>query len=425
MTVREAQSVPASWQQVNSTKTAVRFHTPQTIKLQGRLEVLRDEVKRTARVAWIEFLQLCDVKLHTKMRHFVRSLGELDALLSLSVVSTLPGYTRPTYRNEKTKLTAAAAREEEQGGGGGGEEGKDEEGGRDGDNSEIKIIAGRHPMAERLMERNGNTFISNDVHLRCRHQNRCCQIVTGPNMGGKSSYVRMIALISLMGQIGAHVPADEAFLFPFDNILTRMGAGDDLAAGQSTFMAELSRTAGIIKLATSQSLVILDELGRGTSTFDGVAIAISTLRYIVRTIGCTTLFVTHYPQVTTLINEDGLRGKAINAHMSYIETSTTNQLSDEQAVGQSVMFLYKVVEKASKGSYGLNVARLADLDNNTLKLAAKKAREMLEFSSKLTQMAVNGNAPSVKRKSENEIIETGKTREKEEEKKSKRSKFET
>ena len=226
-------------------------------------------------------------------------------------------------------------------------------------------------MVEKYLERDGEQFIPNDVLLRCNFQSRSCQVITGPNMGGKSSYVRMIALICLLGQIGAHVPADSAKLCIFDHIFTRMGAGDDLAAGHSTFMSELHRTNFILQRATSRSLVLLDELGRGTAANDGLAIAQATLNYFTNTIGCAMLFVTHFPQIADAVEEEeeefaaqgagavvaavaqvGTHKTKVNMHMSYIEEVVTYTEGNQGKDGNSssslqedvqVMFLYKAV----------------------------------------------------------------------------------
>eukprot|EP01036_Dinobryon_divergens_P026580 gene26580-35248_t len=324
--------LPEDWVETNSTKQLRRYHVPQVVALNDDLQLIRDELDKDARIQWTKVLKLCDELLQSSLRKVCRFLGEMDCLISLAVVSALPGYTRPIYVEN---------------------------------GDAIELTNARHPMVERYLERRGGTgqsdshtthrddemkddddhsdyktndmptaavFIPNDALLRCNFGDRCCQVVTGPNMGGKSSYVRMVALLCIMGQIGSSVPADCARLCVLDNIFTRMGAGDDLAAGMSTFMTELSRTSSILKQATCRSLVVLDELGRGTATNDGVAIALSTLRYMVEKIGCALLFVTHYPQV------DGI----------------------------------------SSGSYGINVARIAGLSERLLSLARERSQWMLE-----------------------------------------------
>ncbi|CAM9414281.1 unnamed protein product, partial [Ectocarpus sp. 8 AP-2014] len=279
--------VPSGWMQVSQTKDLARFHTPEVLRLQQELLRARESRNLAARQAWAELVSQVDEECYAGFRTAVQALGTLDALLSLAVVAKLPGYVRPNYR------PTADANGDEIGGDGGSDDDAD---GVD----EIVLRGARHPTVERVLE---GGFVPNDVSLRRGE----CLVVTGPNMGGKSSTVRMAALICIMGQMGSYVPADSADMYCLDGVYTRMGAGDDLAADMSTFMVELWHTSYIIKHATRRSLVILDELGRGTSTHDGVAIALATLRHVVRDIGCATLFVTHYPQVADLASDKSLR----------------------------------------------------------------------------------------------------------------------
>jgi DNA mismatch repair protein MSH3 len=194
-----------------------------------------------------------------------------------------------------------------------------------------------------------------------------------------------------MGQIGCHVPADEALLFPLDGIFTRMGSGDDLSSGLSTFVAELSRTNTILKRVTSRSLVILDELGRGTSTHDGVAIAMATLRYFIKNICCSLFFITHFLPVSEMVSSSQDYSKVTaNVHMSYLEgddvdcendkkrprldqSSADNEREAINPQSQKITFLFKAVQGAAKSSYGLNVARLVGLDDAFLRLAGAKS----------------------------------------------------
>ena len=185
-------------------------------------------------------------------------------------------------------------------------------------------------------------------------------------MGGKSSYVRQIALIAIMGQIGSYVPATSATLGMLDAVFTRMGASDNMMAGESTFMVELSETSDILKQATPRSLVILDELGRGTSTHDGVAIAQAVLDYLVRQSRCLTLFITHYQTLSAMAG--GYDGGALkNVHMRFTEDGDD---------GKDITFLYEVGEGVAHRSYGLNVARLAQLPEGVLRLAEVKSSEL-------------------------------------------------
>lgn len=299
---------------------------------------------RLRQAAWDHFVAKVDDELHDEVRAALAVLGRLDALLSLATLAQSAGYVQPQYMAGST---------------------------------EIAIRGGRHPMAERLMDLRGRAYIANDAQLSCGAAPNRCVVVSGPNMGGKSSYVRMVALICLLGQIGAHVPADFASLPVLDQIFTRMGAGDDLASGQSTFMTELYRTSRILQHSTQRSLVILDELGRGTATFDGTAIAVATLQHIVDKIGCACLFVTHFPQVcdaADALSTPGQPAAASNAHMGYVET--TDSGSTTAAGTSEVVFLHKLAAGRSGGSFGLNVARLAGMDADFLAVAAAKSSWM-------------------------------------------------
>jgi DNA mismatch repair protein MSH3 len=302
------------------------------------------------------------------MRDSIIAFGKLDVFLSFAAFASQPGYVQPVYDliDEKS--------------------------------SEGIIIKGaRHPMVEQFLEKQGKSFVPNDIELGMNFGKQRCKVVTGPNMGGKSSYVRMTALICLLGQLGCHVPALEAKLIVFDNIFTRMGAGDDLASGTSTFMVELYRTSSILERVTPRSLVILDELGRGTSTHDGMAIAKATLNYFIENIGCTILFVTHFLSVSDMVSsEERFKDIASNVHMASMnekfnfidENSLLKKRKSDSGVdvdeedndnlGQqssldSITFLYKVVKGAASSSYGLNVARLVGLDSEIIEIARAKA----------------------------------------------------
>lgn len=291
------------WVKVSSTKQVVRFHNRTILKIQDELYRIRDEVKIASQVAWRLFCEKVKASLYESLRTVIHILGNIDAILSLATVAQYPNYCKPLYP----------------------------------ENSQNMIIRqGRHPMLERIVEDEGNMFLPNDVNLSQQHQKRSCQIVTGPNMGGKSSYVRMIGLIALLGQIGSYVPAEYASLCVFDNIFTRMGAEDDISSGKSTFMCELIRTNKILQESSQRSLVIIDELGRGTATNDGQAIAEATLDYIIHHIGCATLFITHFQHIANLVETAVYGDKAFNSHMSYVENINENGEKD-------IIFLYKSV----------------------------------------------------------------------------------
>ena len=265
----------------------------------------------------------------------MQSLATLDCLISLATIASQPGYSKPEYTDEAC----------------------------------IQVEQGRHPMVEQLLL---DSYVPNDINMET-DQTRAL-LVTGPNMGGKSSYVRQVALIAIMGQIGSYVPAESAKLGMLDAVYTRMGAFDNMLAGESTFMVELSETADILKQATPRSLVILDELGRGTSTHDGVAIAQAVLDYMVRSIRSLTLFITHYQHLSNMVHS--FRNHELrNVHMRFTETGTG---ADDEEGDEEITFLYEVGEGVAHRSYGLNVARLANLPAPLLELAKQKSAELEE-----------------------------------------------
>ncbi|KNC77848.1 hypothetical protein SARC_09703 [Sphaeroforma arctica JP610] len=211
-------------------------------------------------------------------------------------------------------------------------------------------------------------YVPNDVTIL---EDSRFLVITGPNMGGKSCYMKQVALLAIMAQIGSYVPAESCELCPFDAVHTRMGACDYIDKGVSTFMVELQDTAEILTKATSRSLVLVDELGRGTSTHDGVAIAYATSQSLIADVGCAVLFATHYPLLSQL--EINYPTAVSNHYMDFFEEETTN---DSGASEHAITFLYTLARGVANRSYGLNVARLADLPNEILRLAAKKSTEL-------------------------------------------------
>lgn len=224
------------------------------------------------------------------------------------------------------------------------------------DSDRIKITDGRHPVVEKMLS--GGMFVPNDTYMDCNEN--MVSIITGPNMAGKSTYMRQVALIVLMAQIGSFVPAKSAVIGAVDRIFTRIGASDDLASGKSTFMVEMSEVSDILRSATSRSLLILDEIGRGTSTFDGMAIARAVLEWASdkRRLGAKTLFATHYHQLTDL--EDQISG-------------VKNYNIAVKKRGKEIIFLRKIVPGGTDESYGIEVARLAGLPDGL----TKRANEIL------------------------------------------------
>lgn len=215
----------------------------------------------------------------------------------------------------------------------------------------ISIVAGRHPVVESVLK---DPFVPNDLKL---DENRRMLVITGPNMGGKSTYMRQAAVIVLLAHIGSHVPATEAIIGPIDRIFTRIGASDDLASGRSTFMVEMTETANILHHATANSLVLMDEIGRGTSTFDGLSLAFATAEHLALTSGSMTLFATHYFELITLAEDFP---EVINVHLDAVEHQS------------GIVFLHAVKEGPANQSYGLEVAALAGVPKSVLRRAREK-----------------------------------------------------
>ena len=221
--------------------------------------------------------------------------------------------------------------------------------------NELSITDGRHPVVEVMLR--DTLFVPNDTRLGSADNQ--VSIITGPNMAGKSTYMRQVALIVLMAQMGSFVPARSATIGLVDRVFTRIGASDDLGSGQSTFMVEMAEVASILKYATSKSLLILDEIGRGTSTYDGMAIARAVLEYAAgRKLGAKTLFATHYHELSTIENE---------------LPNVKNYNIAVKKRGDQMIFLRKIVPGATDDSFGIEVAKLAGLPSSVI----SRAREIL------------------------------------------------
>ena len=294
--------VPASWAKISGTKKLSRYHTPEVVRFIRERDQHKEALAAACDIEFVRLLTEISGK-YQLFRDCVQALATLDCLMSLSTVAMQPGYTKPEYTDETC----------------------------------ICVEQGRHPMVEQLLL---DAYVSNDINL-ATDETRAV-LITGPNMGGKSSYVRQVALIAIMGQIGSYVPATSAKLGMLDAVFTRMGAFDNMMAGESTFMVELSETSDILKQASSRSLVILDELGRGTSTHDGVAIAQAVLDHVVRNTKSLTLFITHYQNLSALAKAFEL-GELKNVHMRFQEGGED---------GQEVTFLYEVEDGVAHRSYG-------------------------------------------------------------------------
>ena len=252
----------------------------------------------------------------TKLQEISKTISEIDVLQSFATVSEENNYVKPELNN-----------------------------------TEIKIIEGRHPVVEKVIT--GSEYVSNDILL---DKNTNILLITGPNMAGKSTYMRQMAIITIMAQIGCFVPAKEAKIKVFDAIYTRIGASDDLVSGESTFMVEMIEANNAISNATVNSLILFDELGRGTATFDGMALAQSIIEYIHNNIKCKTFFSTHYHELTDLENNlKNLKNVHVSAH-------------EEDG---NITFLHKIKEGSIDKSYGIHVAKLANLPTPLIKRASE------------------------------------------------------
>ncbi|XP_040899209.1 DNA mismatch repair protein Msh3 isoform X3 [Toxotes jaculatrix] len=332
-------TVPRDWVKISSTKAVSRYHSPFLVERYKKLLQLREQLLLDCQREWTNFLDQFGEHYHT-MKRAISHLATMDCLFSLAEVAKQGDYCRPeVYENQR----------------------------------QIVIRDGRHPAIDLLMGEH-NQYVPN--HTELQGDGRRTMIITGPNMGGKSSYIRQVALICVMAQMGSYVPASEARLGILDGIYTRMGASDNIYKGRSTFMEELTEASEIISRATERSLVILDELGRGTSTHDGIAIAYATLEYFIRVVKALTLFVTHYPPLCEL--ERVYPEHVSNYHMAFLlnEPDIASDTDDGEVQPEFITFLYQLTEGAAGRSYGLNVARLADIPDSILHTAARKAREL-------------------------------------------------
>jgi DNA mismatch repair protein MutS len=236
----------------------------------------------------------------------------------------------------------------------------------------MKVVAGRHPVIEKLAEQDAQRFIPNDLYFH--PETEFIAIITGPNMGGKSTYLRQAALLAILAQMGSFVPAESALLPIVDRVFTRIGAADNLARGRSTFMVEMTETAVILNTATPRSLIVLDEIGRGTATYDGLALAWSVIEHIQHSIRAKTLFATHYHELTELASQlEGVR----NLHVSVKES------------GDQILFLRRVEPGAADRSYGIEVARLAALPIAVI----ERAREVLAMHESAEHTVTEGLSP--------------------------------
>jgi len=323
VTNAHAAKVPDDYRRRQTLKNAERYITPELKTFEDRALSAQDRALAMEKSLYDELLEALSADVPW-MQRVARALAELDVLASFAGTAVERGWCRPEFADEPV----------------------------------VDIAAGRHPVVENEVDE----FIANDAQLGAM---RRMLLITGPNMGGKSTYMRQVALIVLLAHAGAYAPARRVRLGPIDQIFTRIGAADDLAGGRSTFMVEMTEAAAILNNATESSLVLMDEVGRGTSTFDGLALAWAIARHLVDRNRSFTLFATHYFELTRLALE---YREAVNVHVSAVEHKDT------------IVFLHAVEEGPASQSYGLQVAALAGVPGSVIR-AARRHLQTLEQQS--------------------------------------------
>jgi DNA mismatch repair protein MutS len=299
----QTKNAPEDYTRLQTLVNAERYTNPKLKEFEQKILAAKERVEELEKLI---FANLCDeLKTYTEaLRKTSETLAWIDIYTSFAYIARLYGYVRPVLSN-----------------------------------GEFEILQGRHPVVERFV----NEFMPNDTYMDA---NLRMYILTGPNMSGKSTYIRQIGLIALMSQIGSFVPANFAKIPVFDRIFTRMGARDDISTGKSTFLTEMSEVALILNKATEKSLVLLDEVGRGTSTFDGISIAWAISEYIYNEVQCKTVFATHFTELTELAD---------------MYPGIKNLTIEVRETPDGVIFLHKVVEGVADRSYGIEVAAIARL----------------------------------------------------------------
>ena len=345
--------VPDYYTRKHTLANAERYIIPELKELEDTILGAEDKLCALEYELYCEVRNIIAAEL-TRIQRTAKAVAKLDVIASLALVAERNNYVRPKI-NEK---------------------------------GVIDIRDGRHPVVEKMIP--NDMFIANDTYLDDKKQR--ISIITGPNMAGKSTYMRQAALIVLMAQLGSFVPASSANIGLVDRIFTRVGASDDLASGQSTFMVEMNEVANILRNATSKSLLILDEIGRGTSTFDGLSIAWAVVEYISNSklLGAKTLFATHYHELTEL------EGKISNVN---------NYCIAVKEKGDDIVFLRKIVKGGADKSYGIQVAKLAGVPDPVINRAKEIVEELVtaDITGKVKDIAVQGS--ETKKKTQKKLDE--------------------
>ena len=318
--------IPDDYRRRQTLKNAERYITPELKAFEDK--ALSAQERSLAREKLL-YEQILDALLPAvpTLQIIARAIAQLDLLAGFAETALKRNWGKPEFAADGTST------------------------------AKLCIEGGRHPVVENELAQSAETFIANDCQLA---ENRRLLLITGPNMGGKSTYMRQVALIALLAHIGSFVPADRCVLGPLDRIFTRIGASDDLASGRSTFMVEMTEAAAILHHATPNSLVLMDEIGRGTSTFDGMALAFAILRHLIDKNRCLTLFATHYFELTRLSHE---YTELANVHLGAVEHN------------DRIVFMHAVEAGPANQSYGIQVAALAGIPAAVVRAARKQLRE--------------------------------------------------
>jgi DNA mismatch repair protein MutS len=319
VTHANVEKIPDDYRRRQTLKNAERYITPELKAFEDKALSANERALALERQLWDELIGALAIHI-PQLQRIARAIAELDGLAALTAAAARHDYRRPEFCNETV----------------------------------IDIEGGRHPVVERQITDSSASFIANDTRFSAT---RRMLLITGPNMGGKSTYMRQAALIALLAHCGSFVPATRCRLGPLDAIYTRIGASDDLASGRSTFMVEMTEAAAILNGATDKSLVLMDEIGRGTSTFDGVALAFAIARHLIEKNRAWTLFSTHYFELTRLAQDYPL---CANIHLDAVEH------------GHKVVFLHAVEEGPASQSYGVQVAALAGMPPAVVREARRR-----------------------------------------------------
>lgn len=364
---------PADYERKQTLVNAERFTSTELKEYERKILTAEGRVIEIERRLYGEIRESI-AREAARLRRTAAAIAQLDVLVNFARIASSRNYTRPEFTETGLAHRSADRSEAFAGKQKGAQNGKTTK--RTNDRGMLQIAGGRHPVIEKLLEGRGERFVPNDLYLDDATQ--FLLVITGPNMGGKSTYLRQTALISILAQMGSFVPVIQAKLPLLDRIFTRIGASDNLSRGRSTFLVEMSEVAAILNTATSASLVLLDEVGRGTSTFDGLSIAWAVVEALHAGARPRTLFATHYHELTEL--EQLLPGVK-NVHVSVREA------------GSEIVFLRRVEPGSADKSYGIEVARLAGLPQSVIVRAREILRRHEESEDKLTEELSPGATP--------------------------------